>query len=154
MGSAVAVGAGFGLFEAGCALGGGRDPTGLDSEDGCGMLGMMFSAVGVGVLTPLSVLATGWLVDGNGSAMWTAIGTVIGAALGQIGAFAMSTRGLAEEQVIPMLIGPVLGAVISYELWSDPSRAEVERELDGGMEWHTSVAPREGGATVGVGGAF
>jgi hypothetical protein len=153
-GSAAAVGGGFALFEVGCAIGGGRDPSGFGDDMACGLWGMILGAVGVGVLTPLSVLATGWLMDGNGSAMWTAIGTVIGAAAGQIVAFALSTQGVAEAQVIPMMLGPVLGAVTSYELRSDPSREEVEQKLDGGIEWHTSLGPTEGGASIGVSGRF
>jgi hypothetical protein len=153
-GGAAAVGGGFALFEIGCAIGGGRDPSGLGDEDGCGLVGMILGAVGVGVLTPLSVLATGWLMDGNGSAMWAGIGTIIGAAVGQIAAFALSTQGVAEAQVIPMMLGPVLGAVLSYEISSDASREEVKRELDGGIEWHTSIGPTRGGAAVGVSGRF
>jgi len=150
---AVVTGAGLAFFEAGCALVGGRTSWGY-ADQGCSLAGLGIATLGVLALAPLSVAATGWLMDGNGGYGWTLLGTVIGGLLGQVLAYAISTTGAIEGQVVPMLALPALGAVFAYELSSDPSRAQVVKEVGGGIDWRTSLGPIDGGGMASVTASF
>jgi len=157
VGGATMVAASFGMYEVGCALGGGRTESGSTTGGtGCFATGIPIAIVSALSLTPLSVWLTGKAMDGNGGYGWTLMGTGIGTVAGTLGGLAMVASGANQDEVlIPMMIGPVLGAVIVYELSSDASRSAVEdAERRAQASFNASLAPTDGGGMVSVYGTF
>jgi len=156
-GGATMVAAGFGMYEVGCALGGGRTDSGSSTGGtACFATGIPVAIVSALSLTPLSVWLSGKAMDGNGGYGWTLLGTGAGTVAGTLGGlFAAVSGATQDEALIPMMIGPVLGAVIAYELSSDASRSAVEEaERRAQSSFSASVAPTDGGGMVAVFGTF
>jgi len=111
--------------------------------------------IGVAVTAALLGLPTGvWLagnaVDGNGGWGWTLIGSLAG----WVFAGGILAAGAGSDSAIPAVIAgmfPVAGAVVGYELSSDPSAEAAERRA---ARFTASFAPMPGGATLSVSGSL
>jgi hypothetical protein len=150
-GGATMAAAGFGMFELGCATqGGGKE------DSSCYAVGWPLGIASALSLTPLSVWLTGKLMDGNGGYGWTLLGTGIGTAAGALGALGMVASGvIGDATFVPLMIGPVLGSILLYELSSDASQSAVEEaERRARASFTATLAPTDGGGMVGVAGTF
>jgi len=120
-----------------------------------GAVGGAFAGALLGA--PLGVWGAGHAVDGNGHLLWTALGSTAGMAGAWL--FTMAGADLESTPVLAALTSlPVAGAIIAFELSSDPSRARAaERDgpdRDAGLHLAPSLVVSSDLAAAGMIGRF
>ncbi len=119
-------------------------------------------ALVLGIGVPATLWAVGDALDGNGNP-WA---TVLGGSVGAAGTLLLWFEVMDEDadgflEALGLASLPTIGAIIGYELTSDDSaRAARARETSlvrlrrNAAPLQASIAPRQGGATLTLSGAF
>ncbi len=126
--------------------------SGACSGDDLSCLGPIFftGIVGAAVGVPLGVYGAGKLLKGQGAYWPSLIGTVVGAGIGlTVGLISQNEPAL----VMGVTAGPVVGAIVGYELSHAAALSSLERE-DRGSGTSVQVTPAFGLTPGGLYGAL